>query len=388
MMAQQPTARNSPLRILEIGGDTLFARAVPYQTEFYRSAPKPRGLARRALGPLRFFNCIRDLRQGKYDLLAVHTAQYAPWHWRSLLTTLRDWHIRAPVALFALFAWRFIHLFHDVPIVAVDLGDSFGIGSHNFFLLRASRAFFKRELPADHWQCFHRSGSRDYPGRRWRSKEGSQELVAKLKPLSYGTYVRMTEIAPEEKTVDIFFAGAVAANSTVRTAGIAELRALEREGYTLDIPAERLEVPEFLRRMGAAWLAWSPQGLGWECSRHYEAPLVHTVPLINYPTIVRDRPLQDSEHCVLYAVEPGGLTAAARRALSDKPRLQRMAAAAAAHVRRHHSDYARADRVAVAVLGRHLDGSPARPDSARDACAAGSGWAAAAAASAPAESGR
>ena len=371
-MTQEPAARNSPLRILEIGDDTLFARAVPQQTEFYRSGPKPRGLASRALGPLRFVNCLRDLRQGKYDLLVVHAAQYAPWHWRSLLTTLRDWHIRAPVGLFALFAWRFVHLFHGVPMAAVDRGDSFGIGRHNFFLLRASRAFFKRELPADHWQCFHRSGSRDYPGRRWRSKASSRKLVAKLKPLSYGTYLPMTEMPPAAKTVDIFFAGAVAGNSTVRANGIAELRALEREGYTLDIPAERLEVPEFLRRMATAWLAWSPQGLGWECSRHYEAPLVHTVPLINYPTIVRDRPLLDGEHCIFYAVEPGGLAAAARHALDDKPRLRRLASAAAAYVCRHHSDHARADRVALAMLGRHLDGSPARRDSTVDAGISGS----------------
>lgn len=109
--------------------------------------------------------------------------------------------------------------------------------------------------------------------------------------------------------------------------------------------------------MAAAWLAWSPQGLGWECSRHYEAPLANTVPLMSYPTILRDHPLRDGEHCLLYAVEPGGLAAAARAALADKPRLARMAAAANAHVRRYHTERARAERVTVAVLGRRLDGT-------------------------------
>jgi hypothetical protein len=358
-MAQEPAARNSPLRILEIGDETLFFRAVPRQTDYYRAAEKPRGEAHRAFGPLRLFRCLRDLRRGKYDLLVVHARQYAPWHPRSMLTALRDWHIRAPVGLFGLFAWRIIHLFHDVPIVAVDLGDSFGIGRHNFFLLKAGRAYFKRELPADRWQVFFKSGSRDYPGRRWRSKPASQALLAKLKPISYGTWLWPPENAPAEKTVDIFFAGALAGNSTMRHDGIAELRALEREGYIIDVPVQRLAPPEFLQRMASAWLAWSPQGLGWECSRHYEAALVHTVPMMNYPTIIRDHPLRDGEHCVLYAVEPGGLAEAARRALADRPRLARMAAAAAAHVRRHHGDHARAERVAVAALGRRLDGSAA-----------------------------
>ena len=118
-MAEEPTTRNSPLRILEIGVDTLFLRAVPHQTVFYSSSIKPRAQADRALGPLRMFRCLRDLRRRKFDLLVVHAMQYAPWHPRSILTALRDWHVRAPVALFGLFAWRFIHLFHDVPMASI-----------------------------------------------------------------------------------------------------------------------------------------------------------------------------------------------------------------------------------------------------------------------------
>lgn len=221
-MAQEPGARNSPLRILEIGDDTLFFRAVPEQTAFYRSAAKPRGQADRAFGPRVMLKCLRDLRRGQFDLVVVHARQYAPWHPRSFLTALRDWHLRAPIGLFGLFAWRFVHRFHRVTIAAIDLGDSFGIGRHNFFLLKAARTFFKRELPADHWQVFHRTGSRDYPGRRWRSKAANRLLVGKLKPLSYGTDLQAPETAPAEKTADIFFAGAISSNSTVRAAGIAE----------------------------------------------------------------------------------------------------------------------------------------------------------------------
>ena len=257
--------------------------------------------------------------------------------------------------------WRLIPLFHCVPIAVVDLGDGFGIGRHNFFLLKACRAFFKRELPSDHWQVIFKSGHRDFPGHRWRSKPQPRRWIAKLRPISYGTFVPPPEDVAAGKTADIFFAGDIEANSTARPAGLAELRALEREGYVIDIPDGRLPLPEFLRRMAAAWLAWSPAGFGWDCGRHYEAALVNTVPLINYPTIMRHRPLLDGEHCVLYGVEPGGLARAARAALADKPRLRRIAAQAAAHVRGHHSWQARAEHVAVTVLGRRLDGSRMPP---------------------------
>jgi hypothetical protein len=81
------------------------------------------------------------------------------------------------------------------------------------------------------------------------------------------------------------------------------------------------------------------------------------VPLMNDPTILRHRPLRDGEHCVVYRVEPGGLAEAARGALKDKPRLQKMAVAAADHVHRHHTLRPRAEYVAVSVLGRRLDGT-------------------------------
>ena len=81
--------------------------------------------------------------------------------------------------------------------------------------------------------------------------------------------------------------------------------------------------------------------------------------LVNYPTILRDEPFRDGEHCLMYAPEPGGISAAVRKALQDKPRLERIADAAAIHVRTHHTLVARAERLTVAILGRRLDGSPA-----------------------------
>jgi len=359
-----PGQLRQPLRILEIGGHSLFAVAAPEQTEFYWTGLKPRGNAGRALGPINFVRSLIKLRRGEFDLLVVHATLYAPWHPRSFLTVLRDWHVFSPLGLFAIFAWRFVHLFHNVPIAAIDLADTCLIGRHNFFLLRSGKAFFKRELPSDHWQAFQKVFYPSFPGRRWRSKARRIALVEKLKPLSYGMpavgfgeFTLPTSAPSPEKKTDIFFAGSILGNSTVRTAGLPELRQLERDGYVIDIPNERLPPREFFERMSAAWLAWSPAGLGWDCSRHYEAPLVGTVPLINTPAILRDMPLRDGEHSVYYAVEPGELARTAREALADKPRLRNMARAAATHVLQHHTDRARAERIAIRVLGRWLDGS-------------------------------
>ena len=110
-----------PLRILEIGANKLFILAVPEQTEFYWTGTKPRGEAKRAFGPFRMIRSLIRLRRREFDLLVAHATQYAPWHPRSILTALRDWNILSPLGLLAIFAWRFIHLFHNVPIAVVDL---------------------------------------------------------------------------------------------------------------------------------------------------------------------------------------------------------------------------------------------------------------------------
>jgi len=364
----EPPSAPRPLRILEVGGDHLFKRGAPDQTDHAWTSFKPSPSGDRALGPLRLLRCLSDLRAGRYDLVVVHANQYAPWSARSLAYGLRDWGWRAPLGLFAMFAWRLVCIGHRTPVAAVDLGDSFGVGRHNFFLLRAARAYFKRELPTDHWQVFHHSGHGDLPGRRWRLKARTRGWIAKLQPISYGALDWIEPRPPGRKTADVFFAGAIDGNSTSRILGLTDLRQLADEGFDVDIPDERLARDAFMQRMAGAWLAWSPAGLGWDCRRHYEAPLVGTVPVMSYPSIRRDRPLREGEHCLLYDPQPGALADVIRAALADKPRLTRMARAAEAHVREHHSDRARAEHVAVTVLGRRLDGTvvPAASTARRD----------------------
>lgn len=273
---------------------------------------------------------------------------------------MRDKRLRAYPWLFATWAWRILHRFHEVPVIAIDLRDTFSVGRCNFHLLDACRAYYKRELPADRWQVFFKSGHWDLPGRRWRQKRRNQKRLAKFRPINYSNArASQLKLSHVPKTADVFFAGDLFRGTTPRADGISELKALETDGYRIDLPEHRLPYDEYLKRLAGAWLAWSPSGYGWQCTRHTEAAAVGTVALSNYPTILRDMPLRDGEHCLFYSPEPGELSAVVRQALADKPRLQRIADAAHSHLWHHHTDKAQAERVTVAVLGRRLDGTPA-----------------------------
>ena len=76
------------------------------------------------------------------------------------------------------------------------------------------------------------------------------------------------------------------------------------------------------------------------------------MPVINYPTIIRHRPLEEGRHAVYYAPEGDGLAHAIEAALGDKAKLKRMALAARDHVLRRHSPAAFCNRVLRAALER------------------------------------
>ena len=144
------------------------------------------------------------------------------------------------------------------------------------------------------------------------------------------------------------------------------MRELADKGLQIDIPEERLPPDEFHRRMSRAWLAWSPSGLGWDCYRHYEGPQCLAVPVINYPTISRHRPLEDGVHALYYAPEGDGLRHTIETALADKERLRQIAIAGRAHVRANHVGAAFCERVLKAALQEEMPtraDAPARTES-------------------------
>jgi glycosyltransferase involved in cell wall biosynthesis len=236
----------------------------------------------------------------------------------------------------------------------LDTEDYPAVKNDRLFLLSRCKLYFKRELPPDHWRLFMGTAHPNLPSRRFRQQRHYREMVAKMRPLPIGLPIESRGLLPMEaqkKTADVFFAGDTESSSTVRTAGMRELTALRERGITVDIPPSRLPLPEFYQRAARAWLVWSPEGLGWDCFRHYEALACGAVPVINQPTVERHRPLIAGEHAFYYDSTPGELTRIIVAALADKERLRAIARAGEAHVMAHHTP----DALARYVIETTLD---------------------------------
>jgi hypothetical protein len=238
------------------------------------------------------------------------------------------------------------------PIVVIDHEDLPVINRDNLFLLERCALWFKRELPVDHWRVFLKTAHANLPTPRFRTGERQRRWVGKLRPISIGLPLHLERLPPPQaKTADVFFLARVADSSTARTRGLAELKALAEQGVIVDIPDGNLPRAQFYERCAAAHLVWSPEGLGWDCFRHYEALACGAVPMINQPQIDRHAPLLAGEHALYYDPEPGGLTRAVLAALRDKPALARIAEAGRAYVSDHHTPAALARYVVETARG-------------------------------------
>ena len=341
----------SRARILEIGG-FYFKLEYPDRTTALWSNPRLPQEGEPIDGfstPDRILRELKAARAGKYDVIIANTMRYSPWHPRywtrgPFYTPGHPW--ASLTRQFGVSALRFAQI--PVPLIAIDMDDAFGISRNSVFLLDKAKIFFKRELPVDKWQVLYGSVHPHLPTLRYRKRKKWQRRMDALQPISLPQwrYDERLRTAPfPQKTHDIFFVGSTLGNSTVRSAGLPEIERLKALGYRIDQPTERLPYDAFLERMSRSWLAWSPEGMGWDCNRHYEASIAQAVPLMNQPTIIRHAPLREGVHGVYYDVEPGGLERAAIAALADKDRLQRMAIAAHDHVFAHHTRRAYCDRV-------------------------------------------
>jgi hypothetical protein len=325
--------------ILEIGPRPYVAAAYPETSLFFATDPgseTPAGAtAVRSLAALWVALGRADL-----ELIICHPNFSAPYGVRALnrgIVSSRFLKGRSPVVRAfgpELLRWR-----GRAPIVVIDHEDLPVINRDNLFLLDRCALWFKRELPVDHWRVFLKTAHPQLPTPRFRMAARHRAWVDKLRPISIGLPTTAEELPPppQPKTADIFFLARVADSSTARARGLAELRALADQGVAVDIPDAPLPRPEFYRRCAAAHLVWSPEGLGWDCFRHYEALACSAVPMINQPSIDRHAPLLAGEHALYYDPEPGGLTRAVLAALQDKPALARIAEAGRTHVMAHHT---------------------------------------------------
>lgn len=330
--------------IVEFGGFGYLFRVYPESTLFLWTSeedpprPAPPNLSEFNLGAL--WRLICAAREKRIDLVVVITpTRHPPWHWRPLRSLvhrpLAPW--RRLVRLFGAVAVRLLP--RNIPLFVIDPDDMRTIARHHVFLLDRCTYYFKRELPIDRWQVFQKTLHPEMPSTRFRRRARNRARIGKLRPWSIGYHTEAATLAPADfpdKTIGLFAAVAVN-SSTVRLEGLAELRNLAARRPGIVIADRRLPREEYLRLMSRAWLTWSPEGFGWDCIRHYEAPVCHSVPVINQPTIVRYRPLLDGVHAFYYDADvPGALAAVIERALADPTRLRDMALAARAYVGRYH----------------------------------------------------
>jgi hypothetical protein len=334
----------SNFRFVEIGAPPWIKAAFPQHTicfsnHYAANADPANGLHHISLATLPALQ--RALRAPDVSLVIYRPLFYPPWHWQWINRELFSRRgLRGDSNLMSGIGMQLLRLPIKAPIVTIDTEDYPSIKSDRFFLLRRGKLYFKRELPSDHWRLFMNTAHPSLPSRRFRHSEHYRGMIEKIRPLSLGLPRHGEPLLPggtQEKTSDVFFAGDAEFSSTVRSTGIRELMALRDRGIVVDIPQGRLPMDEFYRRAARAWLVWSPEGLGWDCFRHYEAPACGSVPVINTPSIERHRPLIAGEHAFYYDPVPGELTRTIVAALSDRDRLRAMARAGKTHVMTHHT---------------------------------------------------
>lgn len=330
------------LKIIEIGDKPFVKSGFPTQTLFfstvgYLSSDVDPATKR----PMTLLGLARALRDPALSLVICHPTSFAPWDPRFLMRAIFSRRLlRGEFAFIRALGPQLLRWRIKAPIAIVDLEDLPLVKRSSLFLLGRCTRFFKRELPADRWRLFLKTAHASLPTPRFRKIRRYMEGLQKVRPLSLGVPMYAADpfaTPPMEKTADVFFAGRVEASSWVRKTGLKELLALREQGVIVDIPETPLPQDEFFRRCASAWLTWSPEGYGWECFRHYEAPACGSVPVCNLSALERHAPLRADEHAIFYQVEPGGLTSAVQSALADKPKLERMAQAGRTFVAAHHT---------------------------------------------------
>jgi hypothetical protein len=328
------------VRILEIGQFPLFKRNYPDQTTMIFTGENHAeidGLDCQVFGPRLLSWLLRSLAQRRWDIVFCHAPVRPVWDRKhglhhAIVEFLRRIRLVRTLGTCAL------ETGDTPPLVMLDFNDEPGIPGHVFGLLERSLLYFKRELPTDPAKAFLDSAweLRTHP--QVMASDFVRRNLTKLRPISIAISeetVRLAKQTRPEKEIDVFFAGSV--NSVPRASGLQLLRALQREGYRIEIHGGGLPKRDYLERCAKAWLTLSPEGYGWECFRHYEASLCLSVPVLGPPGILRHEPLLAGLHAIYYSAEGDGLRNAILTALADKPSLNLMASAARAHVLRHHT---------------------------------------------------
>ena len=303
---------------------------------------------------------LADVRNRKYDLVISGRSEFPTFNPRKgLLKNLVDTagkYLRQP----HLFSGKFPYAKISTGLVGLDCQCCSIIDNGRFQELDRAICYFKRDLPQNPCNAFLYTHRKAECNINVLIAEPFKSWVPKLRPISLGINdalaAKLAVIETPKKT-DVFFAGDIAFKPS-RLAGIRQLEWLKSEGLNIDITTERLPHDEFIQRCARAYLVWSPEGIAWDCYRHYEAGAAGSVPLMQSPPSYRYAPFIDNENAIYYYLEGDHLAARIRQALQNRARLVEMGQAARQHVLQWHTHLA-LSRYVINETRRTLTESPA-----------------------------
>ncbi len=310
--------------------------------------------------PLMAWRLRRALRENKYGLVITCANSDPVWradrNWLSNVYKLIRKLLRQSSSLGTyLVPWMLAK--SRVPLAVFDWEDNTIIARKNWGLLKRATCYFKTQTPRNPYKAFLFQDKRNDCIFNIVRQPKYIDWATKLRPYSLGVTVpaNWSDLQAVEKKTDIFFAGAIH-YSWARIEGLRQLEELRNEGYQVDLyptgeGRPNLSQEEFLQRCAQAWLVWSPEGAGWDCMRHYWAPLMGSVPLMNHPDTRRHQPLIDGIHGLYYGVEGDDIKRVIKLALNDKTKLREMARTGEAFVRRHHTHRALLDYMIAETMG-------------------------------------
>lgn len=308
---------------------------------------------------------IKDALRGKFELIfAGHNSFPYPNPRKSWVKNFANltWAVMRHPNL--LTGGRFPYTRVGARLAGIDMADRPVVDNRWFPILDSCVCFFKRELPQNPSNAFLYTTPRTEDNGNVLALEEFQRRIKKLRPISLGIdpgFCNQYQSWDIPKKTDVFFAGDVV-NKPNRLSGLNQLERLAKNGFAVDIAREKIPHEEFMRRCAQAYIVWSPEGLGWECLRHYEAALGGSVPLIQAPTIQRYRPLIDGKHALYYYIEGDHLAIRIGEALQNRTRLTEMGRTAREYVLRWHTHEALGRYVIEETFRTLAAAAPTRPN--------------------------
>ena len=290
------------------------AAAFPQQTRSFVPQPANRDSGLTSCRCRIFATLNRELRDPDLSLIVTRPSQLAPWRMlmRSLVRPPRL--VRAYPHFGPALAPHLLRLPVTAPIAVIDTERLPVHQSRRPVPAGALQILFQARAAAGPLAAVHQDRASRAADPALPPQSRLRHHIDKLRPISLGLPPRRRDL-PRPSSTRRRTSSSPAASKARRPSarrGMREIVALRERGLRIDIAEGRLPPQEFYRRCAQAWIVWSPEGLGWDCFRHYEALGCGSVPLINQPTIERHRPLINGVHALYYDPEPGFLTAGDR----------------------------------------------------------------------------